>query len=107
MVLGLLFLVLIAFNHLFGEDSEEDAPTTAAPVTTTEPEVVEEAPPLDSRVPAVITAAVVHTLGHTPEGIHIRRAGISTGKSRRTAAIVAAALSQVDKTPDSIDIRKV
>ncbi len=107
-VLGLLCLVLIAFQYIFGEDKPSE-PGAVKPTPSEEPSTpaVTEAPPLDSRVPAIIIAAVTHVLGRVPENIEIRRAGESRGDGRRTAAIVAATLAHLDETPGSIHIRKV
>ncbi len=111
LVLGLLWLVLLAFHRIFGEDEESVGPAAPEPGTRVQPEapIETEAPPLDARLSAAITAAVIHALGRIPEAIEIRRGGQPVADRKRTAAVVAAALAHLSETPASasIDIRKV
>ncbi len=107
-VLASLWLVLILLHRFFGEEpaASEAEPTTsvAQPIV---PPTTTVAEPMDTRIPAVVTAAVIHSLGRVPEGIEIRRAAGPSTDRRRTAALVAAALTQLDETPGRIDVRKV
>ncbi len=107
-VLGSLWLMLILLHKLFGEEptGSEAEPTT----TVTEPIVPTTetaAAPMDARIPAMITAAVIHSLGRVPQSLEIRRAGKASIDRRRTTAVMAAALTQLDESPGRIDVRKV
>ena len=109
LVLGLLWLVLLAFHRIFAEDEDVAGPVGPAPGTQVQPgaPVEAETPPLDARVSAAVTAAVIHALGRVPEAIEIRRGGQPISDGKRTAVVVAAALTHLNGIPASIDIRKV
>ncbi len=121
LVLGLLWLVLTLLNVAFREPQTQSAQPQPKQREQPEPESTEVAGPtsepiphtpmapgIDPRLPAVITAAVVATVGYVPESISIGHMQ-SGQRPQVVAAIMAAITSHIDSDdfPRSVRIQKV